>query len=167
MTDLGRHRFAQRLVSVIKVLGAIGEVDLTDDTRRRGRYRHLRFDVAAPDGRRADASFGHEEWWELRQARYRLTRYHYDYRDHIHGGRVGYHWHAVGGRHPVHHAHCDSPAGPDLPEHLRLYGVSLFEAHEDFVRLYASGDPIDCSGFRPLMSSPIRPQGRAAASDRG
>lgn len=155
MTELGRHRFEQRIATIAKVLDAVGEVTVTDDTRRRGRARHLVFEVDAPGERRLQSRFRYEEWWDRWRIRYRLTRYHYGYWDRTRGGMLAYHWHAIRGRTAVHHAHCQPAERDSASPHFRYYEVSLLEAHEEFARLYALDEPIDCSGFRPLLGSSV------------
>jgi hypothetical protein len=150
VTDLGRHRFVQRIATVVAILDAVGDLDLTDDTRRKGRARHLMFEANAPAVGLQAATFRYEEWWDHSRTRYLLSRYHYGYWDPANGGMLAYHWHAIRGRNPIYHAHCQPPAGSSAGPHFRYYQMDLLEAHEEFVRLYAADRLIECSGLRPL-----------------
>ncbi len=97
--------------------------------------------------------FKYEEWYERDRVGWRLTRYHYDYWDSTRGGRLGYHWHRVDRRDPEYHAHCEAPSGSRTIAHYRFYEMDLLEAHAALVRLYASEEPIDCSGLRQLVTA--------------
>lgn len=151
MKDLGLHRFEQRKTTIRTFLDHLGETELADSGRGK-RDRLLRFEVRAPGHELpAQATFIYAEWY-LRVARgWRLTRYQYDYLDRRLGGRLGYHWHVLVGRRAAHHGHCEQVLGAPAVQHYRAYEVDLLEAHEEFVRLYAGDQPIDCSDLRPLI----------------
>lgn len=150
MKDLALHRFEQRRASVLAILDHLGDVEVIDSGRGR-RYRLLRFEVAAPGlGLAIEGTFIYAEWYQRVTRGWRLTRYHYDYLDRRHGGRLGYHWHSLTRRSPVFHAHCEHRLGVRTVDHYRAYEVDLLEAHQEFARLYARGESISCSGFRPL-----------------
>jgi hypothetical protein len=104
----------------------------------------------------AEASFRYKEWWGRDGHGWRLDKYRYDYVDRLRGGRLAYHYHDLPGRRAVLHAHCESPAasadvaGSVAVSHFRAFDVDLLEAHDEFVTLFASDTPIDCTGLRPL-----------------
>lgn len=111
----------------------------------------LRFEVDAPgQGLATQATFVYAEWYRRVAQGWRLARYQFDYVDRLRGARLGYHWHSVGGRHWLHHAHCEERLGKPAADHYRAYEVDLLEAHQEFVSLYAAEQPVDCSGLRPL-----------------
>lgn len=150
MTDIGQHRFEQRKTTVLTVLDHLGEVEVIDSGRAR-RDRRLRFAVAAPGhGLPDEAGFVYVEWYQRVSRGWRLIRYQYDYFDRRRGGRFAYHWHALRRRAAVHHAHCEETFGAAVSPHYRAYELSLLEAHEEFVALYAADASIDCSALRPL-----------------
>lgn len=154
MSDLGLHRFEQRKTTVLTVLDHLGEATLVDSGRSE-RNRLLRFEVQAPGhGLTIDGTFIYVEWFHRVAGGWRLTRYQYNYLDRRHQGRLAYHWHSVTRRRSVHHVHCEEQLGVTNIEHYRAYEVDLLEAHEEFVRLYAGGTAIDCSGLRPLITTP-------------
>jgi hypothetical protein len=123
-----------------------------EDAGRKSGQRHIRFAVDAPGAMAPGlARFKYEEWYERDRAGWRLSRYHYDYWNRLHGGRLGYHWHRLDRRDATDHAHCEPPDSESAPGHFRFYEMDLFEAHEEFIRLYASEEPIDCASLRPLV----------------
>ena len=82
-----------------------------------------------------------------------LAKYDYEYFDVARGKRLAYHLHDIGPRRLVAHAHCEDAT--DLAEaegshHLRAIEVDLREAHEEFMRLWASDTAPDCRRFLPL-----------------
>lgn len=150
MKDLGLHRFEQRKTTVLTVLDRLGDLELVDSGRGR-RDRLLRYELQAPgQGLATEATFIYAEWYQRIARGWRLTRYQYDYLDRRHGGRLGYHWHAVARRRGIYHAHCEQRLGTPSARHFRAYEVDLLEAHDEFARLYAADETIDCSGLRPL-----------------
>ncbi|MGH2446553.1 MAG: hypothetical protein ACRDGD_11035 [Candidatus Limnocylindria bacterium] len=151
MSQLGLHRFEQRKTTVLAVLDHLGDVQLVDSGRRR-RDRLLRFEVLAPGHAMApEGMFIYAEWYQRVTRGWRRSRYQYDYLDRRHGGRLGYHWHSLIRRRGVYHAHCEERLGSPSINHYRSYEVDLLEAHEEFVRLYAADDPIDCASMRALI----------------
>jgi len=151
--DLGLHRFEQRKSTIATVLDHIGEVEIVD-AGRLTRDRALRFEVRSPGhGLKTLATFIYAEWYHRVARGWRLTRYHYDYIDRRARGRLAYHWHAVGRRRDVYHAHCEERLGTARFEHYRAYELDLLEAHADFVTLFASDQLVECSGLRPLSTA--------------
>ena len=59
-----------------------------------------------------------------------------------HGGRVPR-------RRDVDQAHCEERLGEPVDERYRSYEVDLLEVQEEFARVYAADQPVDCS-LRPL-----------------
>lgn len=150
MSDLGLHRFEQRKITIITTLDHLGELAVADSGRAR-RNRLLQFVLRAPGHALPErAIFVYSEWYARLPRGWRIMRYHYDYVDRRSGARLGYHWHPVTRRSAVHHAHCEATLGLPVSEHYRWYEIDLLEAHDEFVRRYASDERIDCSGFRPL-----------------
>jgi hypothetical protein len=45
--------------------------------------------------------------------------------------------------------HCVDPRLPSLDHHYRGYVVTIFEAHDEFATLFASGERVSCAGLRP------------------
>lgn len=41
---------------------------------------------------------------------------------------------------------------PDRDHHFRAYAVTVFEAHEELYEMYASREPVSCTGLRPLRA---------------
>lgn len=153
MRDLGLHRFEQRKTTIAAVLDHIGEVEIAD-VGRRTRDRALRFEVQSPGhGLKTLATFIYAEWYHRVPRGWRLAGYQHDYIDRRARGRLADHWHTVGRRRDVYHAHCEERLGLPRFEHYRSYEVDLLEAHTEFVTLYASDKPVECSGLRPLSTS--------------
>lgn len=151
MRDLGLHRFEQRKTSIIASLDHLGELEVADSGRLR-RNRLLRFELRAPGlALPEQALFVYSEWYARVPQGWRISRYHYDYLDRRAGSRLGYHWHPVTRRSPVHHAHCEETLGLPAADHYRWYEIDLLEAHDEFVYRYASEERIDCSGLRRLI----------------
>lgn len=150
MSDLGLHRFEQRKATILAIMDDLGDATLIDIGRDR-RLRQIRVETRAPGhGLPTQARFVYVEWFQRVPRGWRLLRYQYDYLDPRHGGRFAYHWHSVRRRRDVHHAHCEERLGAPADEHYRSYEVDLLEAHEEFARVYAADQPVDCSGLRPL-----------------
>lgn len=151
MSDLGLHRFEQRKTTIIAMLDHLGDLKVVDEGRKRGN-RLLRFEVRAPGHGLADhALFVYSEWYARVPRGWRISRHQYDFVDRRAGGRLGYHWHPVTARRAVHHAHCEERLGAPKVTHYRWYEIDLLEAHDEFVRRYASEQRIDCSGLLPLV----------------
>lgn len=144
------HAFEQRKATIITILGNVGELNI-DDSGRRGSDRRFAVQVDAPgDGFPSLALFDYHEWFVNVDDGWRIDRYHYDFIDRVQGGRLAYHLHEVGAERRRAHVHCEPAAGKPSISHFRAYEVDLLEAHEEFLGLFASGTPIDCSGLRPL-----------------
>ena len=144
------HAFEQRKATIVAILDRLGDLIVIDGGKA-APERAVRFELDAP--RRPLPAFGRFRYGEVFRrdgVGWSLTSYTYDYLDVEHGGRLAYHWHSLPGRLAVHHLHCRPPAGRPSISHFRAYEVDLFEAHDEFTRLLASGTPIDCTGLRPL-----------------
>lgn len=151
MRSLGEHAFEQRKATIIAVLDSLGDLEV-EDAGKAGSRRHLGFRAEAPgSGLSTEALFRYEEWFRRDGAgAWALAKYQYDYVDLGRGARLAYHRHAIGPLSDVIHAHCEAPDRPPAADHFRAYELDLLEAHEEFVRLYAAEEPIDCRGLRPL-----------------
>lgn len=145
---LDEHALEQRIAGIRAVLEDFGDLVITD-IGKRSSAREVRFDLQAPGQALATvASFKYDEWFVREERGWRLAKYHYDYVDLANGMRLAYHLHDVGQDRDVYHAHC-RPLDTDA-SHLRAYEMSVFEANEEFMRLFAAGRPIDCASFRLL-----------------
>lgn len=145
------HAFEQRKATTMAVVDDVGPPAF-EDSGRRSTVRRLEIEAHAGGASgEAEATFRYAEWWRRDGRGWRLDKYRYDYVDHVRGGRLAYHLHDLPGTHAATHAHCGSSAGSAAVAHFRAYEVDLLEAHDEFVTLFASGTPIDCSGLRPLV----------------
>lgn len=153
MRVLDNHAFEQRKATIIAILGNVGELNI-DDSGRRGSDRRFAVQVDAPgDGYPSLALFDYHEWFVNADDDWQIDRYHYDFIDRVRGGRLAYHLHEIGPERRRAHVHCEPAAGMPSISHFRAYEVDLLEAHAEFLGIFASGTPIDCSGLRPLRSS--------------
>ena len=144
------HAFEQRKATILAILDDLGSPSL-EDTGKAGVLRRFQVEVdvaAAPFS--TDARFRYLEWWSRDGRGWRLVRYHYDYFDRVHRGRLAYHRHDLAGEPDLPHIHCEPSGRPLSAPHFRSYEVDLIEAHEEFAALYASGRAIDCAGLRPI-----------------
>lgn len=99
----------------------------------------------APGGELATlAVFDHEEAYRRASASlWELVGYSYEYRDATNGGRRAYHLHDA-----RFHTHCVDPAFPRRAHHFRAPEVDVFEAHDEFSRLYAARISVRCDDLR-------------------
>jgi len=149
---LDNHAFEQRKATIIAILGHVGELNI-DDSGRRGTDRRFAVQVDAPgDGYPSRAFFNYHEWFVKGDDGWRIDRYHHDFIDRVDGGRLAFHLHDLGPGRRRAHVHCEPATGMTNISHFRAYEVDLLEAHDEFLGLFASETPIDCSGFRPLRS---------------
>lgn len=140
---LSEARYERRKQRAIAILDRLGELDV--DEVEGSDTRTLRFVVTAPGyGLPPQAAFDHTERFVRERSRWRLAGYRYEYREEPPAGRLAYHWHDAS-----FHAHCLDPRVPSGDHHYRATAVSFFEAHEEFVRLYAHAEPVSCAQLRP------------------
>ena len=152
MRFLDEHAFEQRKATIIAILAGVGDLDV-EDSGRRGPERRFTVRADAPgDGYFGRASFDYHEWFVRGMEGWRIDRYHYDFIDRVHGGRLAFHLHELGPGRRRAHVHCEPAARMPSISHFRAYEVDLLEAHDDFLGLFASETPIDCTGLRPLRS---------------
>jgi hypothetical protein len=150
---LDNHAFEQRKATITTILGNVGELSI-DDSGRGGSDRRFAVQVDVPgDGYPSLALFDYHEWFVNADDGWRIDRYHYDFIDRVQGGRLAYHLHEISPERRRAHVHCEPAAGMPSISHFRAYEVDLLEAHAEFLGIFASGTPIDCSGLRPLRSS--------------
>lgn len=150
MRVLDNHAFEQRKSTIITILGNVGELNI-DDSGRHGKERRFAVRVdATGDGYPSRALFDYHEWFANADDSWRIDRYHYDFIDRVHGGRLAFHLHEIGPERRRAHVHCEPAAGTASISHFRAYEVDLLEAHAEFLGLFASETAIDCSGLRPL-----------------
>jgi len=144
------HAFEQRKATILAILDDDGDVTVEDGGKGVA-VRSLEFALDGP--RRPLPTLARFRYGEIHRREgdaWILADYRYEYLDVEHGGRVAYHWHDLPGRVGVHHLHCRPPTGRPTMSHFRSYAVDLLEAHDEFIRSYAAGTPIDCSSLRPL-----------------
>lgn len=92
------------------------------------------------------ASFEYREAFERQQEKWHLLAYTYEYLDRGHAGRRAYHWHDAS-----FHAHCVDPRTPRRDHHFRAPPIDVFEAHDEFARIYLSGEQVTCDDLRPPL----------------
>lgn len=141
----------ERLTDFLDGWGDLRVWDLGGDRDR----RLLEFSLEAPGHDLAvEARARYSEYYRReRGGSWRLTKYHYEYLDEARARRLAYHLHDLGSRKMMPHAHCEDAAVLSSDEgkhHLRAVELDLREAHMQFMRLYASDSPPDCSAFLPL-----------------
>ncbi len=143
---LDDHHVEQRKATVVSKLGSLGDVTVSDVPRAR-RRRLIGVRADAPGAELPTlASFQYREACDRKQGTWHLFAYAYEYIDRQHGGRRAYHWHDGS-----FHAHCVDPRRPRPDHHYRAPPMAVFEAHEEFARIYLSGEPISCDDLRPLL----------------
>jgi len=126
-----------------------------DDSGGGGNRRLLEFVLEAPGGSlpiEVKATY-REYYGRRRDGGWDIAKYHYEYLDVARSKRFAYHLHDVGMRTLVAHAHCDDAT--DLQDEegthrFRAVELDLREAHEEFMRLWASDTGPDCRTLRPL-----------------
>lgn len=105
---------------------------------------------------RVTATFDYREEFTRMASSWVRSRYWYELRlsDEASTGRSGrraHHQHASWGV----HQHCENAGVADV--HYRDVERLLQATHELFVKQYASGLPVDCSGLVPLRTPQARP----------
>lgn len=100
-------------------------------------------------------SFRYSETYEASDGGWTLVEYVYLMAWQTGLGQREYHWHPLGGAdEAVLHAHCVG-AGSSDRGHYRSYRVLLEEARDEFLRLYAAGEPVDCRDLHPFSQSRV------------
>ena len=147
MRALDDHAFEQRKATLIAKLDDLGDVN-SDDSGARTETRRLELVAAVPGGGlEALAELDYVEFFRRTPAgRWVPVRYAYEYREQPGPGRRAYHWHDE-----RFHAHCVDRGRPQRDHHFRATEVDVFEAHDEFVRIYAAGEPVTCDDLRPAL----------------
>lgn len=144
---LDDHQVEQRKARLVAKLEAIGDVTVSDVPRaRRRRLIEVRADAPGLDLPPL-ASFEYREAYDHHRDRWHRIAYAYEFLDRAHGGRRAYHWHDAS-----FHAHCVEPQRRPAHPHFRAVPMEVFEAHDEFARIYLSGGPIRCDDLRPLLA---------------
>ncbi len=129
------------------MLDRVGESEIIDEAPTDDRRAIVARAHAPLDPPFAHAFLEYKERYErLADGSWRLTAYRYEFQQRPPPGRRAFHWHEPW----AYHSHCLDPRAPDTDDHYRGYEVDVFEAHAEFLRLYAAGT-IDCSGLHPLF----------------
>ena len=149
MRTFDDHALEQRKATLVAKLDDLGDVTVDDIGALTG-ARRLDVVVAAPGlGLQPIVEFAYSEIFSRgARRRWSLVRYVYEYREQPGPGRRAYHWHD-----DRFHAHCVDRVWPERDHHFRATEVDLFEAHEEFVRLYASGARVSCDDLRPALAA--------------
>lgn len=143
---LDDHQIEQRIATLVAKLEAVGDVTVSDVPRARSR-RLIEVRADAPGvGLPTLASFEYREAFERQLATWRFLAYAYEYLDRAASGRRAYHWHD-----DSFHAHCVDPRAPRRAHHYRASAMVVFEAHEEFARIYLSDGRVHCDDLRPAL----------------
>lgn len=144
---LSGQALGQRRATLTAKLDDLGDVTVDDNTARR-RIRGLRITMIAPGGEMAmSAAFEYEEIYRhASTSQWELAGYAYEYRDVARGGRRAYHLHDG-----VFHAHCVDPTAHRRDHHYRAPEMDVYEAHDEFRRLYVTGLTVRCDDLRPAL----------------
>ncbi len=148
MTALrSEHDLRQRAASTLALLDRLAEAEGMD-TGSAGDKRVLTVRANVPhDAPFQYALFEYAEVYEQEApGAWRLTGYSYEYQQRPPPGRRAHHRHDPWGT----HAHCIDPREPGRDDHFRDIELDVFEAHGEFLRLYARAEPVDCAGLFPL-----------------
>jgi hypothetical protein len=131
-----------------------GDLRVSDFGGRGGR-RLLEFAIEAPgEALPAEVRTSYREYYRrIRNGDWHIAKYHYEYLDITRARRLAFHLHDIGPRKLVPHAHCDE--AEDLPDEegthrFRALELDLREAHETFMRLWATDTAPDCGALLPL-----------------
>lgn len=140
---LSEREYQRRRDRLTGILHQIGDLRVEERELPAGPFLQLRAD-APGHGEQPQAVFEYREAYAGRPGPLRIASYAYEFRRVPSPGRLAYHWHD-----DEHHLHCVDPRFPDRDHHFRGYGVTVFEAHEEFYAIYAGGEPVSCAGLRP------------------
>jgi hypothetical protein len=139
-------------------LDHFGDVRVTDLGERQS-IRSIQWMVEAPGvpGVSDEVIGLYREVYVLDGTDWLISKYTYEYLDKIHNMRLAYHMHPLRAGGPlVAHAHCgvldlSQLGGEEIDHnHFRAVEVDLREANDEFMTLYASGEPPPCNSMRPL-----------------
>ena len=151
LTDGELRARRERLTDFLDVWGDLRVSDLG----ALGGRRLLAFALTAPgEALPVEVKAAYREYYRRgRDGRWTLAKYHYEYLDVTRATRLAYHLHDIGPRRLVAHAHCE-PA-EDLTDeesthHYRAIEVDLREAHEAFMKLWATDLAPDRTDLLPL-----------------
>lgn len=145
--NLSDHDLNQRKAAMLALMDRIADAQVRDS----GALDDTRV-IAATANVPSDppfqlALFEYVERYEhVAPGSWRLTEYYYEFQQRPPPGRRAHHRHEPWGA----HAHCVDPHEPDRSDHFRDVELDVFEAHGEFLRFYARGEPIDCAGLFPL-----------------
>ena len=144
---LSEHDLHQRAASALALLDRLAEAEATD-TGTAGDKRVITVRANVPhDAPFQRAFFEYAETYErVASGSWRLTEYSYEFQQRPPPGRRAHHRHEPWDT----HAHCVDPREPDRDDPFRDVELDVFEAHGEFLRLYARGEPVDCAGLFPL-----------------
>jgi hypothetical protein len=134
--------FTQALDEIEKQLAKYGSVEASDDegTARRS----VAFVVHVPGyGVPTAATLEYRERYKRSAQGWLRDGYAFEYRTAAPRSRRAHHEHVGWGI----HQHCESPENRS-PEHYEDVERLLLQTHEDFTRLYDSGEPIRCLGLK-------------------
>ena len=141
--DLDDHQVEQRKATLVAKLEALGDVAITDTSRPRLR-RLVEWRADAPGADLpALATFLYREAFQRTRKQWRLVAYAYEYLARARVGRRAYHWHDDSV-----HAHCVDSRGIGEGIHYRAVQLDVFEAHDEFARLYLGDQRVRCDDLR-------------------
>lgn len=144
LTDARYERRKQRLIARLDRLG-----DLDIEEAEAPATRKVQLVVTAPGhALPVTATFDYVERFVRDGSFWRITGYRYEYREAPPPGRIAYHWHDE-----RFHAHCVERGRAVADHHYRAHEVTVFEAHDEFTRLYTQGEPVGCGHLRPAIPS--------------
>lgn len=151
LTDGELRRRRDRLTDYLDAWGDLRVEDLGGA----GNRRLLQFVLEAPGGSLPiEVKATYREYYRRRRdGDWDIAKYHYEYLDVARTRRFAYHLHDLGVRGLVAHAHCEDAADlldDEGTHHFRAVELDLREAHEEFMRLWASDTEPDCRTLRPL-----------------
>lgn len=133
--------FGQAVDEVERRLRVFGDVTIADEGDA---ARRVRFLIDAPGwGLPPAATFEFVEWFDRTAQGWLRVRYKFEYRPT--SSRRAHHQHGREGF----HQHCEPP-GRRFPRHYADDERLLLPTLEAFAELYASGEPIRCTGLRML-----------------
>lgn len=147
MRSLDDRAFSQRKATLVAKLDDLGDVTVDDIGSRTG-HRRLDLVAIAPGGEVTPlAEFSYRERFvRSARGRWELARYAYEYRELPGPGRRAYHFHD-----DHFHAHCFDERRPDRDHHFRAAEVDVFEAHDEFARIYVSAEKATCEDLSPAL----------------
>ncbi|HUQ77536.1 MAG TPA: hypothetical protein VM427_01520 [Patescibacteria group bacterium] len=151
---LSSAQVRRRIDKLTDFLADWGDLTVGDQGDRTER-RLIEFSLESPGSDLpVDVKTRYREWYSRDAPRtWDLDKYTYEYLDVLHAKRLAFHLHDIGEQRRVFHAHCEDASemgDEESPRHLRAMAYDLREAHERFMRLYASDERPDCISMLPL-----------------